>query len=200
MTTNNTINLSSAGIVKYDGAGTFAADTTTTNAILYGTGSNGIGSLTLTNGQLAVGSTGATPVATTLSAGTGVSITNGAGSITINSTGGGLSWTQVTTPTQSLGANSGYTIVNSGTVTLTLPATIPQFSVIQIVGQGAGGTGGWTIAQNSGQQIVFGKSGTTVGAGGSLSSTYQTDCVYLLCTTANTDFQVLNSVGNLTVV
>lgn len=37
----------------------------------------------LTNGQLLIGSTGANPVATTLTAGSGVTITNGAGTITL---------------------------------------------------------------------------------------------------------------------
>ena len=40
-----------------------------------------------TNGQLLIGSTGAAPSRSTLTAGTGVSITNGAGSITIANTG-----------------------------------------------------------------------------------------------------------------
>ena len=43
--------------------------------------------LTLTNGQLVIGSTGADPIAATLTQGTGISITNGAGSITIASSG-----------------------------------------------------------------------------------------------------------------
>lgn len=200
MGTNNAINLKTAGIVTYNGTGVFSADTTTTNAVLYGTASNGIGSLTLTNGQLAIGSTGAAPVAATLTAGTGVSITNGAGSITVNSVGGGVSWTNVTGTSQALASGNGYLISNSGTVTLTLPTTIAQFGVIMIVGSGSGGTGGWTISQAAGQSIVFGKLTTTVGVGGSLSSTNQSDVVYLLCTVANTTFQVLSSIGNLSVV
>ena len=40
-------------------------------------------SSTMTNGQVIIGSTSATPTAATLTAGTGVSITNGAGSITV---------------------------------------------------------------------------------------------------------------------
>ncbi len=43
----------------------------------------------LTNGQVIIGSTGAIPVASTLTAGTNVTITNAAGSITINATGSG---------------------------------------------------------------------------------------------------------------
>ena len=42
-----------------------------------------------TNGQLLIGSTGVAPVASTLTAGTNVTITNGAGSITIAASGGG---------------------------------------------------------------------------------------------------------------
>lgn len=41
-----------------------------------------------TNGQLIIGSTGAFPVANTITAGSGISVTNGAGSITIAATGG----------------------------------------------------------------------------------------------------------------
>lgn len=43
----------------------------------------------LTNGQLLIGSTGAAPVAATVTAGTGISVTNGAGSITIAASGVG---------------------------------------------------------------------------------------------------------------
>ncbi len=46
-------------------------------------------SSTMTNGQVIIGSTGATPVAATLTAGSGISITPGAGTITITATGGG---------------------------------------------------------------------------------------------------------------
>ena len=200
MVTNNSINIAAAGIVHYDGAGTFTGVTTTTNAVLYGTASNNIGNLgPLTNGQLAIGSTGAAPVAATISAGTGISIANGAGSITINSSGGGLTWNDVTGTSASAAVNNGYLADNVGLVTITLPTTAAQFSVIVIAG-GNLGTGGWKIAQNSGQQINFGTSMTTSGTGGSLASTKQYDSVYLLCTTANTNFVVLNSVGNITVV
>lgn len=77
--------------------------TTTINQILYSSSNNVVSGLTaansavlvstsagvpgwsgtMTNGQVIIGSTGATPTAATLTAGTGVSITNGAGTITI---------------------------------------------------------------------------------------------------------------------
>ncbi|WPU63723.1 beta strand repeat-containing protein [Peredibacter starrii] len=59
------------------------------NRIMVSTATTIVEAPALTNGQLLIGSTGATPVAATLTAGTGVSITNSAGGITINATGSG---------------------------------------------------------------------------------------------------------------
>ena len=198
MATNNSVNITAAGIVKYDGAGTFTADTVTQHSVLVGGSSNAITSIALTNGQLAIGSTGADPSAATLTAGTGVSITNGAGSITINATGGGFTWTDVTGTSASMAVNNGYLADNAGLVTLTLPATAAQFSVVAVAGWGAGG---WKIAQNSGQSIQFGSAAaTTSGTGGSLASTNRYDVVYLICTVTNTNWMVLDSIGNITIV
>lgn len=57
------------------------------NSFLYSGTAGLLTTATPTNGQLLIGSTGAAPVAATLTAGTGMSITNGAGSITLNNTG-----------------------------------------------------------------------------------------------------------------
>jgi hypothetical protein len=200
MGTNNAINLNSTGITGYDGVSTFNGSAVTQHSILLGGANNHtISNLGVaTNGQLPIGSTGADPVLATLSAGTGVSISNGAGSISISSSGGGLTWTDVTGATQTLAVNNGYTSNDGSTlVTFTLPAAAVYGSIMAVVGKG---TGLWTIAQNSGQTIHFGSSNTTTGTGGSLSSTKQYDVVYLLCTVANTDFTVLQSIGNITVV
>lgn len=199
MVTNNAINLNAAGIVGYDGAGTFNGNTVTNHSLLLGGAtSHTIGNLGVaSNGQLPIGSAGADPTLATLTPGTGIGITNGAGSITINSTGAGLSWTDVTGTSQAIAVNNGYTANNVGLVTLTLPATAAYGSVVSVVGKGAGG---WKVAQNSGQTIHFGSVNTTTGAGGSLASTNQFDVLSILCTVANTDFTVLDSIGNLTVV
>jgi len=198
METNNAINLSQAGLARYDGAGTFTGISVTNHAILIGASSNGITSLPLTNGQLAIGSTGADPVASTLTAGTGMSITNGAGSITLNALGGGLSWTVVTGTTQSAVSNNGYIANNAGQVTVTLPATSSVGDMIAVTG--INNATGWKIAQNAGNQIFFGNTNTTAGTGGSLTSTSTRDTVFLLCTSTNANWQVLSSVGNITVV
>jgi hypothetical protein len=92
-------------------------------------------------------------------------------------------------------AVNGY-LANFGTlVTLTLPVSAAQFTVIQVAGFGAGG---WLIAQNAGQNIQFGSVSTTVGATGSLASTNLYDQITLLCAVANTTWVVTSGVGNIT--
>lgn len=111
--------------------------------------------------------------------------------------GGGLVWTDVTGTTQAMSENNGYVSDNSAIVTLTLPTISAFGSVIAVAGKGSGG---WKIAQNSGQQIKCGLNSTTLGTSGSISSTNANDCIYILCTTANDSFTMINSVGNLTLV
>jgi hypothetical protein len=62
------------------------------------------------------------------------------------------------------------------------------------------GGNGWEIVQATGQQIRFGTSSTTSGATGSLQSIHAGDSVFVVCVVANTIWQVVNSVGNITVV
>lgn len=153
----------------------------------------------LTNGQLRIGSTGNPPAATTLTAGSNISITNGAGIITIAAIGAaGVVWTNVTGTSAGMVADNGYVANNSGLVTLTLPATAAFGTLIYVTGFGSGG---WIIAQNAGQQINIGSSATTIGVTGSVASTNQFDSVALLCTVANTNFVALTGVqGILTIV
>lgn len=198
MATQNAINANSAGLARYDGAGTWTGVTVTNHAVLIGAASNGITSLALTNGQLAIGNTGADPTASTLTAGTGVTITNGTGSITINAAGGALTWTVVTGTTQAAAVNNGYIANNAGQVTVTLPATSAVGDIVAVTG--INNATGWKVAQNAGNQIFFGTSSTTAGTGGSLTSTATRDAVYLLCTSTSANWQVLNSIGNITVV
>lgn len=133
----------------------------------------------------------------------GTSVT-AAGTVVVSSSGQlgtsssfSTTWNDVTGTSASMAVNNGYVADNAGLVTLTLPATAVFGSRLEIVGKGSGG---WTIAQNAGQTIHFESLNTTVGVGGSLSSTVRYDCVELICVTANTDFVVKSSVGNITVV
>lgn len=198
MATGNSINANSAGLARYDGAGTWTGVTVTNHSVLVGAASNGITSLALTNGQLAIGSTGADPSAAAITAGTGIGVSNGAGSITISANGGGLTWSVVTGTTQAAAVNSGYIANNAGTVTVTLPSTSAIGDIVAVTG--INNATGWKIAQNGGNQIFFGTSSTTAGAGGSLQSSAARDAVNLICTSANANWQVLSSIGNITVV
>jgi hypothetical protein len=149
----------------------------------------------LTNGQLAIGSTGNAPIRATLTAGTNISIVNTSGAITISSTGmAGFTWTHVTGVSQAMVSNNGYVADNAGLVTLTLPATSLFGDAIDIVGRGAGG---WEIAQGAGQQVIIGNLSSTAGAGGSVSSTNRRDSLSLICTLANIEWTVLGAPQSL---
>ncbi len=56
----------------------------TSHGILIGQGASPFTSINLLSGQILVGSTGADPIATAISSGTGILVANGAGSITVN--------------------------------------------------------------------------------------------------------------------
>jgi hypothetical protein len=186
--------------ILYSSSANTVVGLSTANSAVLTTTSAGVPvfSTSMTNGQLIIGSTGATPTASTLTAGTGISISNTAGAITISGTGGGMSWTEVTGASQSMSPDNGYIANNAGLVTLTLPVTAAIGTAISVIGKGAGG---WLIAQNVNQSIRFGSSTTTVGVGGSLASTQSADSINLICTTANTVWTVLGGVqGVITTV
>jgi hypothetical protein len=153
----------------------------------------------LTNGQILIGSTGLDPVAATLSAGTGISISNGAGTVTINSSGAGFTWNDVTGTSATLAVNNGYVANNAGLVTLTLPATAVLGDTIKIQGKGAGG---WSIAQNANQAIHVGNVVSTTGVAGSVASSNLWDAIEIVCVTAgaSTIWATSHAVGNLTIV
>lgn len=169
----------------------------TAHGILVAEGASAFNPIVLTNGQLLIGSTGADPVAATLTAGTGISVSNAAGSISISSTGAGP-WVDQTTASVTMTTNTGYTAdAGASLITFTLPTTSAIGDFIEIVYKGSGG---WTIAQAAGQQIQFGNHNTTAGVGGSLSSNAVGDCVRLRCGTANLLWTVVSAVGTLTYV
>lgn len=111
--------------------------------------------------------------------------------------GGGITWNEVTGTSQAMAVDNGYMANNAGLVTLTLPDTAALGSILRVAGSGAGG---WLIAQNAGETIHFISSDTTAGAGGSLASTVRYDSVELICIIADTNWAVISSMGNITVV
>lgn len=142
----------------------------------------------------------ATPASNAFSiVGTGGITTSGATSV-ITIDGSAISdfdWNVETGTSASMAVNNGYVSNNAGLVTFTLPATAAVGDKLKVSGLGAGG---WAIAQNASQLINMVASSTTTGAGGSLASTDQFDAVELVCVVANTTFNVLSSMGNITVV
>lgn len=186
------LDLAAPVTVAYGGTGLTSI---TAHGILVGEGTSAVNPIVLTNGQLLIGSTGADPVAAQLTAGSGISIIDAAGSITISTTGS-TNWVNVTTTTQAVAVNTNYVANNVALVTLTLPSTAAFGSEFEFT---AAQAAGFLIAQNAGQSIVFGDDTTTVGTGGSIASTLAGDSIRLVCITANTKFQVLSSIGNLSV-
>jgi hypothetical protein len=81
-------------------------------------------------------------------------------------------------------------------VTYTLPTSSSVGDVVEIIGKSSGL---WKIAQAAGQQISVGSSASTLGAAGFIAATLASDCVKLVCTTANTIWTNASAQGNLTV-
>ncbi|MHB9161397.1 MAG: beta strand repeat-containing protein [Nitrosotalea sp.] len=103
----------------------------------------------------------------------------------------------VTGTSQSMSTNITYAANNAGLVTLTLPSVANEGDYVTVYGKG---TGGWKIAQNSGQIIHINSSSSTTGTGGSIASTNQWNCVTLVCVTANTTWVAHPVTGSLTIV
>lgn len=126
--------------------------------------------------------------------------TSGAGNtVTIDFTGSTtFPWNEIVVvgPTN-MAVNNGYIANNALLVTLNMPAVAVIGDSVRVTGKGVGG---WSITQNAGQTIYFGNQTSTPGAGGRLDSTQQRDTVELVCITANTEWNVISSIGNITVV
>jgi len=162
-------------------------------------GSPVVGQVTA-NGQLLIGSTAAPHIrAHTLTAGAGATITNGAGTITIGLAGPmGFSWQVVdsTTNVNPIVVFNGYITGGVALTTFLLPAAASIGDVFVVTGLSSL----FQINQNAGQSIIVGNRTSTVGVGGTVSSTMVSDSVMIVCVTANSVFKVFSSMGNLTVV
>lgn len=182
--------------ILYSSATNVVSGLATANRAVVTTSATGVPVVTAlaTDGQLIIGSTAGAPAAATLTAGTGITITNASNSITVAVTGGGNTWSSITA-NQTLVVNNGY-FVTSGTLSLALPAAAVVGDTIYVVLRG--GTS-YSITQASGQQIFFGNTNTTSGAGGSLASSAAGDSIRMVCSATNTTWVVIDSVGNLTV-
>jgi hypothetical protein len=127
-----------------------------------------------------------------------VAITGGLNSINLEVTSAeGFSWVVVTTPTRQMEPQTGYIANSASLITFTLPPVIAVGQSVAVVGLGSGG---WSIVENAGQQIIVGRILSTPTTG-SVSSTNQYDNLTLLCVVANTTFVAYPPPeGNLTIV
>jgi hypothetical protein len=172
--------------------------TTTQHAVLIGALYDRVANVgPLTNGQLVIGSTGVAPVAATLTAGVGVAITNGAGSIQISCAGTGTTWSVIAADQPAVAGN-GYFCNKAGTLALTLPAASVVGDTIEVANINV--AAGIQFIQAAGQQIYIGNQSTTLGVGGTLTSTAVGDSLKVVCMAVNTLWQVVSSMGSWTVV
>lgn len=194
MATNNSVNAPFPLSATQGGLGVASP---TAHGVLIGEGASAVTPIVLSAGQVLIGTTASDPAAAALTAGTGVTISSVTGAITISSSGASP-WVDETGSSVTMAANTGYTSDDGASlVTFTLPTTSAIGDWVEINGKGSGL---WTIAQASGQQINFGNHATTIGATGTLSSTSTYDNGRLRCITANTIWTVVSSQGNLTYV
>lgn len=172
------------------------ASTLTQNGVLYGNGTSAVGATVEGGtGTILIGTTGSAP--SWLAAGTDgkVLTAHTSAAPTWETPSGG--WT-VETGDIGAAVNHGYICNKAGTLVVTLPASAAVGDTIRVTGINT--ATGWQIAQNAGQTVYFGSSATTTGVGGYLQSTAIRDSVELICVVADTDFNVISSVGNITVI
>jgi hypothetical protein len=105
-------------------------------------------------------------------------------------------WMTITT-SQTLAPNTNYFVANIAPISLTLPVVFPFGQTIKIENVGVST---FTIAQQAGQQIIFGNQFTTVGVGGSLMSNNVGDAITINCfSNASSSFIIESSIGIWTV-
>jgi hypothetical protein len=171
--TDNTF--STVNVYKSAGAGTVTS-------ITAGAGLSG-GTIT-TSGTIALAAIPNNTILSNISGVTAVPIANSLSAIL------GTTWADETAATTTMVSNFGYTSDDGLTlVTFMLPVSSKIGDFVEINGKGSGG---WSIAQGAGQQIQISPLATTLGVGGSLSSTGQYDNVRLRCLTANTIWTVVS--------
>ena len=194
MTTNNSTNSPFPLSATQGGLGVASP---TAHGVLIAEGASAANPIVLSAGQVLIGTTSSDPSAATITGSGGITVSATSGAIAISGSGTGLTWVDQSTGSVTMAVNTAYVVDDGASlVTLTLPATAALGSVFGVIGKGSGG---WTIAQASGQSIHFGNVTTTTTTG-SLSSTLQYDSVWLVCITANTVFSVYDAVGNITYV
>lgn len=132
----------------------------------------------------------------------GVSVTS-AGTVVIDSSGqlgttsgASIAWSVITAD-QTAAVNNGYICNKGSALLLALPTTSAAGNIIRVTGINT--ALGWKITQAAGQQIFFGTSSSTSGVTGFLQSSNIRDSIEMVCVVANLTWNVISSVGNITI-
>lgn len=137
----------------------------------------------------------AIPVANKINVfGSGGTVTSSSGN-TITITSSTFPWTVVTTTPITTAINNGYiTNETAATCVLNLPAIAPVGSTI--IATNISATQQWQFRANAGQTITLGDTSSPIA--GTATSTKNGDSMTLVCTVADTKWQAISAVGNIT--
>lgn len=189
---SSTINIgtgSGVGVVKAITLGS----TSSTSSTQLNAGSGGV--ILQAQGAGAVVTNGSSVMLVTQDTAGKVLTSNGAGNAPSFQIPSGIFWT-VITANQTAVNNNGYICNKAGTLVLTLPAAAAVGTVIAVTGINT--ATGWQIALQTGQTVFFGTKATTTTTG-TITSTGIRDTLQIVCVVANTSWNVIFSVGNLTI-
>ena len=120
----------------------------------------------------------------------GTPLTN---TLTVNATASGMAWSTIGA-SGTLAVNHGYICTGGAALSFALPATSAVGDMIAIT---LDGSTSWTITQGVGQQIRIGTLESTSGVGGFIVSTDQGDTVTMVCSVADTRWNVISAFGNI---
>lgn len=149
-----------------------------------------------TDGQIILAKTADKPLWGTVTAGTGMSVGLAANALTLTCTANALiPWATVNADAALVNNNAYINIKTPALLTMTLPAAAAVGTMIILQGS-AVGDGGWKITTGGGQNIQVGNQNAAT----SIASSDDNDSVTMICTVADTTWNVVASVGNLTIV
>lgn len=138
----------------------------------------------------------AVPVANTIKILGGFGIqTSGVGdTVTITNLGGGTTWNLINANQFLVSGEAYFVDTTLGNVTLTLPPVSVLGDYFRIYNLGPNNV---VIGQGIGQQTRLGQQLSTIGVLGSFTTTQPGDALEIVCSVANTNFNIVSVIGNI---
>ena len=125
-----------------------------------------------------------------------ISVSGSGSTLTITSASSFFAWSVITANQMAVTFN-GYFVNGGSRVDVTLPSTSDVGDTFIVVDKGGNL---WRILQAAGQTIRYKNSVTTTGVGGSLTAQVRGDSATFVCSVANTEWWVTDSIGTFVVV